>query len=204
MIAPQPEEVVRVAEASLPLRQADFRIAVFDVRGTEVVAVTLGDHVPDPVLVRLHSSCLTGDALGSLRCDCGEQLQASLAMIARAGSGILLYLDQEGRGIGLRNKIRAYALQDQGLDTVEANRALGLPVDAREYRSAATLLLNMGVTRVRLITNNPAKVRALRSYGITVSERVPIQMTPNQRNRRYLKTKRQRMGHLLDLGSSSC
>jgi len=187
------------AEASLPTRSGDFRIRVFRARDTEVVAISRGIlRGPQPVLVRLHSECLTGDALGSLRCDCGEQLQQSLATIARAGRGVVLYLRHEGRGIGLANKIRAYALQDEGLDTVDANVALGLPVDARDYSAAAAAIHELGVTRVRLITNNPAKIEALRQHGVAVIERVPIEAAPNPLNTHYLKAKAERMGHLLE------
>jgi len=149
----------------------------------------------EPVLTRLHSECLTGDALFSLKCDCGEQLQAGLQAIAAQGRGVLLYLRQEGRGIGLVNKIRAYALQQAGADTVEANRLLGLPDDARDYAVAADLLGRLGVKRVRLLTNNPAKVSALQGLGIEVTERVPHHMAPNPHNQGYLATKSQRMGH---------
>jgi GTP cyclohydrolase II len=147
--------------------------------------------------VRLHSECLTGDVLGSLRCDCGEQLDTSLALMAREPHAVLLYLRQEGRGIGLANKIRAYALQDGGLDTVDANLALGLPVDRREYRSAALILRHLGASRVRLLTNNPLKQRALEEHGVEVVERVPLVMPPNAVNHDYLRTKADRMGHLL-------
>jgi GTP cyclohydrolase II len=140
---------------------------------------------------------LTGDVLGSLRCDCGQQLSAALALIARAASGVLLYLRQEGRGIGLANKIRAYALQDTGLDTVDANLALGLPVDRREYASAAAILRELGLRRVRLLTNNPMKSAALERHGVEIVERVPLTVRPNSVNRRYLRTKADRMGHLL-------
>jgi GTP cyclohydrolase II len=157
-----------------------------------------------PVLVRLHSECLTGDAFGSLRCDCGEQLQASLARLAAAGSGILIYLRQEGRGIGLADKVRAYALQDDGLDTVDANRALGLPVDGRQYSVAAAILRQLGVRRIRLLTNNPMKGRALRALGIQVVDRVPLEVTPNPLNYQYLLTKMVRMGHILSLAEPPC
>jgi 3,4-dihydroxy 2-butanone 4-phosphate synthase/GTP cyclohydrolase II len=140
---------------------------------------------------------LTGDVLGSLRCDCGQQLSVALALIAQASSGVLLYLPQEGRGIGLANKIRAYALQDGGLDTVDANLALGLPVDRREYVSAAQILRQLGVCQVRLLTNNPLKAAALESHGVKVIERIPITVPPNAVNRDYLRTKADRMGHLL-------
>ena len=164
--------------------------------GGEHAAMSLG--VLDdgqPVLTRLHSECLTGDTLYSLKCDCGAQLEASLQAIAEAGRGVLLYLRQEGRGIGLVNKIRAYALQQAGADTVEANRLLGLPDDARDYTVAADMLGQLGVRRVRLLTNNPAKVAALQRLGIEVVERLSLHMPPNPHNRGYLQTKSRRMGH---------
>lgn len=188
------------ADAALPTRFGDFRISVFRVGGdeTDVIAMVRGDVRGDePVLVRLHSECLTGESLGSLRCDCGEQLSAALERIGRAGRGVLLYLRHEGRGIGLFDKIRAYALQDDGLDTVDANVALGLPVDAREYASAAAVLHRLGVRRARVLTNNPAKLRALAEHGVDVVERVPLEAAPNPVSRPYLATKRRRMGHLL-------
>src|SRR5437868_2666434 len=202
MLAPLPGPAVRkVAEAALPSRFGQFRIAVFHVGddAQQVVAVWRGLPARGPVLVRLHSECLTGDVLGSARCDCGTQLEASLRRLARARSGLLLYLHQEGRGIGLVNKIRAYALQDRGLDTVDANRALGLPVDARDYGAAAAVLQHLEISRVRLLTNNPAKRRALIEQGIEVVARVPLEMDANPVNLRYLRTKRDRMGHLLQL-----
>jgi GTP cyclohydrolase II len=192
--------VTLLAQAALPTRFGEFNAAVFEVDGTPGEAMALirgrldGD---EPPLVRLHSECLTGDVLGSLRCDCGQQLEAALALIAEASSGVLLYLRQEGRGIGLANKIRAYALQDTGLDTVDANLALGLPVDRREYASAAEILRTLGLRRVRLLTNNPLKSAALERGGIQIVERVPIAMPPNSVNKDYLRTKADRMGHLL-------
>jgi GTP cyclohydrolase II len=164
----------------------------------EHVALTLGViDEGEPVLVRAHSECLTGDVLGSSRCDCGEQLADSLRLLQQQGRGILLYLRQEGRGIGLTKKITAYALQEQGLDTVEANLALGLPEDMRDYRVAAEMLLDLGVWRARLITNNPAKIEGLELYGIEVVERIPLRMSPNPSNVGYLRTKREKMGHIL-------
>jgi 3,4-dihydroxy 2-butanone 4-phosphate synthase/GTP cyclohydrolase II len=161
------------------------------------VALTLGA-IDDgrPVLVRAHSECLTGDVLGSSRCDCGDQLADSLRFLQQQGRGILLYLRQEGRGIGLTKKISAYALQEQGLDTVEANLALGLPEDMRDYRAAAEMLLDLGVWRVRLLTNNPAKIEGLERYGVEVVERISLGMSPNPSNLGYLQTKREKMGHL--------
>jgi GTP cyclohydrolase II len=202
MIAPRPEPpVVRLAEAALPTRFGPFRISVFQVANSssEVVGLAHGPLSPGPVLLRLHSECLTGDVLGSERCDCGTQLDASLARLARSRSGLLLYLHQEGRGIGLVDKIRAYALQDRGLDTVDANTALGLPVDARDYSSAVAVLRHLGIDRVRLLTNNPLKEQALLRHGIEVLERVPLEMPVNRSNAGYLRTKRDRMGHLLNL-----
>jgi GTP cyclohydrolase II len=192
--------VTRQAEATLATRFGTFTIAVFTVDGAagEVAALSRGAlHGPDIPLVRLHSECLTGDVLGSLRCDCGQQLEAALELIGQAPSGVLLYLPQEGRGIGLANKIRAYALQDQGLDTVDANLALGLPVDHRDYAAAAQILLGMGLRQVRLLTNNPLKTAALEQHGIQVVERVAIAVPPNPVNQHYLRTKADRMGHLL-------
>jgi len=192
--------VTLLAQAALPTRFGQFDVAVFEVEGLpgEVLALMRGPlHAGLTPLVRLHSECLTGDVLGSLRCDCGQQLTAALDLIAAAGSGVLLYLPQEGRGIGLANKIRAYALQDQGLDTVDANLALGLPVDRREYASAAAILRELGLRRVRLLTNNPAKHAALEKHGVRVIERVPLAVPPTADNRRYLHTKADRMGHLL-------
>jgi GTP cyclohydrolase II len=189
-----------LAQATLPTRFGDFNVSVFEVEGTprEAVALVHGELRDDVVpLVRLHSECLTGDVLGSLRCDCGQQLDAALELIAEAPAGVLLYLRQEGRGIGLANKIRAYALQDTGLDTVDANLALGLPVDRREYASAAAILRQFGLRRVRLLTNNPLKHAALELHGIQVVERVPIAIPPNDINSGYLRTKADRMGHLL-------
>jgi 3,4-dihydroxy 2-butanone 4-phosphate synthase / GTP cyclohydrolase II len=150
----------------------------------------------EAVLVRLHSECLTGDVFGSQRCDCGEQLEDSMRLLREQGRGVLLYLRQEGRGIGLANKISAYALQEEGLDTVQANLALGLPEDARDYRVAAEMLLDLGVHRAALLTNNPAKIEGLRSHGIEVVERLPVQVEPNPYNLRYLRTKKEKLGHL--------
>jgi len=188
------------AVASLPTRHGDLRIHVFRLGDdTEVVALVRGEIAgDDPVLVRLHSECLTGEALGSLRCDCGEQLEAGLQQVGRAERAVLLYLRHEGRGIGLFDKIRAYALQDGGLDTVDANVALGLPIDGRDYAAGAAVLHKLGVRRARVLTNNPAKLQALAEHGIEVVERVPIEALPNAVNVTYLRTKAHRMGHLLD------
>ncbi len=198
------DDVARVADAILPTRHGQFRIAVFQVADVEIAALFYGESTNGEIpLVRLHSECLTGDTFGSLRCDCGEQLDAALARIARSGYGILLYLHQEGRGIGLANKIRAYALQDAGMDTVDANVALGLPVDGRDYRAAAAVLRSLGLSRVRLLTNNLSKRTALEGCGVQVLERVALVTPPNASNVSYLHTKADRMGHLLYLGGQA-
>jgi GTP cyclohydrolase II len=192
--------VTELTRAGLPTRFGVFEVRMFQVDGVvgEALALIHGTPQPEaPPLVRLHSECLTGDVLGSLRCDCGEQLQTALALVGEADAGVLLYLRQEGRGIGLVNKIRAYALQDRGLDTVDANLALGLPVDRREYASAAAILRSLGLIRVRLLTNNPLKHAALERHGVEVVERVPLIAPPNAVNHSYLRTKADRMGHLL-------
>jgi 3,4-dihydroxy 2-butanone 4-phosphate synthase/GTP cyclohydrolase II len=152
---------------------------------------------PDPVLVRVHSECLTGDIFGSLRCDCGDQLQSALRQISEAGKGVLLYIRQEGRGIGLANKMKAYALQDQGQDTVEANHSLGLPADLRHYGIGCQILMDLGVRKLRVLTNNPKKLVALHGYGLEMVERVPIAIPPNPANARYLKVKKEKLGHLI-------
>ena len=189
----------RVAGAKLPTRYGTFEMFVYEAPGRkEHVALTLGAiDAGGPVLVRAHSECLTGDVLGSSRCDCGEQLDDSLRFLQERGRGVLLYLRQEGRGIGLASKIAAYALQERGLDTVEANLALGLPEDMRDYRAAAEMLLDLGVRRIRLLTNNPTKIDNLLRYGVEVVERVPLEISPNPSNLGYLRTKREKMGHLL-------
>jgi GTP cyclohydrolase II len=191
----------QVSEARVPLEGAEnTRIAAFRPSdgGIEHLAILIGDPDPAlPALVRLHSECFTGDLLASLRCDCGDQLRGAISEIARAGSGVLLYLAQEGRGIGLVNKLRAYQLQDEGFDTVDANEQLGFDADERVYLPAAEMLRQLGLTRVRLLTNNPEKVAALERCGIDVVERVPHAFPANQHNERYLRTKATRSGHLL-------
>ena len=186
------------ADARLPTIHGEFRIRVFhdEETGFDHVALTLGDmNGPDSVLVRLHSECLTGDAFSSARCDCGPQLDAALKTIQEHGWGCLLYLRQEGRGIGLHAKIQAYNLQDQGADTLDANLMLGHPVDARDYRIAADMLRAVGITDVCLLTNNPDKVSSLQDLGITVSRRMPLIVGVGDENRSYLETKATRMGH---------
>ena len=194
----------RVARANLPTRYGTFEMFVYDTaEHKEHVALTLGViDDGEPVLVRAHSECLTGDVLGSSRCDCGEQLADSLRFLQEQGHGVLLYLRQEGRGIGLTKKISAYALQEQGLDTVEANLALGLPEDMRDYRVAAEMLLDLGVRQARLLTNNPAKIEGLKRYGVEVVERVPLGISPTPSNLEYLRTKQEKMGHLFPIGAA--
>ncbi|HSV71678.1 MAG TPA: GTP cyclohydrolase II [Methylibium sp.] len=193
--------VVHVEACGLPTLMGRFALHGWldPASGREHASLSMGDlAVGGPVLARVHSECLTGDALMSLRCDCGPQLHAAMEAIAAAGRGVLVYLRQEGRGIGLVNKVRAYALQDAGADTVDANRLLGLPDDARDYRAAGDILEALGVGRVRLMTNNPAKVAALQRLGIEVAERVPLHAGRNRYNRRYLDAKQRRMGHWAD------
>jgi 3,4-dihydroxy 2-butanone 4-phosphate synthase/GTP cyclohydrolase II len=193
----------RRAETLLPTRKAgEFRLLVYsdNLETTLYVALVKGGISSDrPILVRLHSQCLTGDVFGSERCDCGEQLESALGMIEKEGAGVLVYMFEEGRGIGLLNKVRAYVLQDQGHDTVEANHALGFAADMRDYKAGAHILFDLGIRQVRLMTNNPEKVAALENYGLKVIERVPVEAAPRSANRGYLETKRRRFGHLLSL-----
>ena len=190
------------SEATVPTEYGSFRLHVFREIGTEHehCAVVRGDvRGAEDLLVRVHSECFTGEVLHSLKCDCREQLDQALRLIAEADRGAVVYLRQEGRGIGLGNKIRAYALQEQGADTVDANLKLGFAADARRYHVASEILQVLGVRSVSLLTNNPDKVAALRADGVAVSERVPMVIIPNSHNRDYLDTKRARMGHLIDL-----
>ncbi len=192
--------VRRVVETNLPTKFGDFRLIVYEDAIEEYahLALVKGEvRNKERVLVRVHSQCLTGDVLHSLRCDCGEQLQEAMRMIAREGQGVLLYMRQEGRGIGITNKIRAYSLQDKGLDTVDANVALGFPPDLRDYGIGAQILCDLGLSSIRLLTNNPRKVVGLAGFGLKIVERVPIVVKPNRHNLKYLVTKRDRLGHLL-------
>ncbi|MCH8200117.1 MAG: bifunctional 3,4-dihydroxy-2-butanone-4-phosphate synthase/GTP cyclohydrolase II [Chloroflexi bacterium] len=193
--------VQKVAEARLPTAYGEARAIAYrsEVDAAEHVALVFGDvETDEPVLVRVHSECLTGDVFGSLRCDCGIQRDMAIKAIAEEGRGVFLYMRQEGRGIGLHNKIRAYALQDDGADTVEANEELGFPPDLRHYGIGAQILVDLGVRKMRLLTNNPKKVVGLESYGLSLVERVPIVVESNPENERYLAVKRQKLGHLLD------
>ena len=194
--------VQKVATAKLPTRYGDFTAIAYksDIDNDEHLALVMGDiKTRKPVLVRVHSECLTGDIFGSLRCDCGEQVIQSIKRIAEEGRGVLLYMRQEGRGIGFHNKICAYELQDKGLDTIEANLSLGFEPDLRDYGIGAQILADMGLHKIRLITNNPKKVIGLEGYGIKVTETVPIIIQPNPHNRRYLETKQKKMGHILKI-----
>jgi len=194
--------VKKIASPRLPTIYGDFQIHAYrsDVTGDENVALAMGEIDPEePVLVRVHSQCLTGDIFGSCRCDCGPQLESALEHIAAEGRGVLLYLLQEGRGIGLMNKLRAYELQEQGHDTVEANERLGFRPDQRDYGIGAQILRDLGVRKMRLMTNNPSKYIALHGYGLEIVERVPLEMPPTDSSRAYLRTKREKLGHLLKL-----
>ena len=193
-------EIEKIAEANLPTETGEFRIAGFRAKedGEEFVALIKGELSPDePTLARIHSQCLTGDVFRSLKCDCGPQLKAAMAKIEEAGKGVIIYQMQEGRGIGILNKIKAYALQDQGADTVEANERLGFKADAREFARCAEILKSLGLHKVRIMSNNPDKIAALEKSGMEIVERVPLQVHSSKHSEEYLKTKKEKMGHLL-------
>jgi 3,4-dihydroxy 2-butanone 4-phosphate synthase/GTP cyclohydrolase II len=199
--------VHRVAQAKLPNQYGEFTIIAYksDIDPDEHLALVMGDITSEePVLVRVHSECLTGDVFGSLRCDCGEQISLAMQMITEEGRGVLLYMRQEGRGVGFHNKIRAYALQDEGLDTVEANLSLGFAADLRDYGIGAQILADLGLHQIRLLTNNPKKVVGLEGYGLKVTETVPIITSPNPYNRQYLAAKQQKLGHVLGIENMPC
>ena len=192
--------IERVAEARLPSRYGEFKIVAYksSIDPGEHIALTIGDCASgEPILTRVHSECLTGDVFGSMRCDCGEQIDLALRMIGKQGTGALLYMRQEGRGIGLHNKIKAYSLQEDGLDTVEANEQLGFESDLRNYALSAQMLLDLGINKVKLLTNNPKKVVGLSGYGVEIIDRVDVEVPPNHENLSYLQAKRNKMGHFL-------
>ena len=193
--------IERVAETVIPTQYGEWKTIAYKsaIDADEHIALVMGDVADSgPVLVRVHSQCLTSDVFGSLRCDCGEQLETAMSMIAKEGRGVIVYMRQEGRGIGLHNKLRAYALQDQGMDTVEANHALGFAADRRDYGIGMQILIDLGVTDIRILTNNPSKRAGLEGYGLNLVERVPIEIKPNAHNVRYLETKRTKLGHQLE------
>ncbi len=199
--SPQTLSVERVAEANLPTEWGDFRIAGYRsiTSDEEFVVLFKGELRPDvPTLVRIHSQCLTGDVFGSTKCDCGPQLHHTMQMIQEAGRGAIVYQQQEGRGIGILNKIRAYKLQDEGADTVEANERLGLAIDSREYRQCAEVLFDLGLCKVRVISNNPGKLHALEEAGLEIVERVSIEVQASEPAAKYLQTKKEKLGHLLE------
>jgi 3,4-dihydroxy 2-butanone 4-phosphate synthase/GTP cyclohydrolase II len=198
----QSEKLIeRVSETSLPTEFGQYKLILYrDLTNRKIhVALAIGEWNDEAVLVRVHSECLTGDVFGSLRCDCGRQLKEAMQIIGREKKGVILYMNQEGRGIGLADKIKAYSLQDKGLDTVQANEALGHAADLRDYGIGAQILVDLGIKRIRLLTNNPRKIVGLEGYDLRVVERVPLEIEPNPLNYRYLKTKKEKLGHNLNI-----
>jgi 3,4-dihydroxy 2-butanone 4-phosphate synthase/GTP cyclohydrolase II len=194
--------VERISVSEMPTQYGNFQVYSFvnKITGENHVALVIGDiTTPEPVLVRVHSECLTGDVFGSLRCDCGEQLAEAMKRIAKEGRGVFLYMRQEGRGIGLVNKLKAYSFQDQGMDTVEANHTLGFPADLRDYGIGAQILVGMGIRKLRLLTNNPKKISGITGWGLEIVERISIEVSHNEKNIEYLKTKKVKMGHFLNI-----
>ncbi len=194
--------IKRIADANLPTKFGNFKIIVYSniLDNNQHIALIKGEVTgTEPILVRVHSECLTGDVFGSLRCDCGDQLHKAMAMVEKEGKGVILYMRQEGRGIGIENKIKAYHLQDEGMDTVEANCALGFAPDLRDYGIGAQILLDIGVKKIKLLTNNPKKIIGINGYGLEIIERIPIEIKPNEINKFYLLTKKQKMGHILHI-----
>ncbi len=191
--------IKRLVNAKLKTGYGDFTIYVYQADKDHHIALVSGDIKTEPVLVRVHSQCLTGEVFKSKRCDCGEQLERAMELIAKQG-GVLLYLHQEGRGIGLINKIKAYALQDQGMDTVEANEKLGFKPDMRDYTPGAEILADLRIKKIRLLTNNPKKIQGLEKYGLEIVERIPLQISPTKDNEKYLRTKKKKLGHMIDIG----
>ena len=197
--------IEKIVEVNLPTYYGEFKLHLYKnkVDGKEHMALTKGEIAGEPVLVRVHSECFTGDTLGSLRCDCQDQLHAAMMMVEKAGRGVVLYMRQEGRGIGLANKLKAYKLQEEGADTVEANEALGFKADLRDYGIGAQILVDLGVRKMKLLTNNPKKIVGLGSYGLEVVDRIPIEVPSNENNASYLETKRKRLGHMIGSDSHS-
>jgi 3,4-dihydroxy 2-butanone 4-phosphate synthase/GTP cyclohydrolase II len=197
--------IEKIVEVNLPTYYGEFKLHLYKnkVDGKEHIALTKGSVIGEPVLVRVHSECFTGDTLGSLRCDCQDQLHAAMMMVEKAGRGVVLYMRQEGRGIGLANKLKAYKLQEEGADTVEANEALGFKADLRDYGIGAQILVDLGVRKMKLLTNNPKKIVGLSSYGLEIVDRVPIEAPSNENNVLYLETKRKKLGHMIGADSHS-